>query len=55
MIVSRAMLLAALPPLDKAAIVFGRVDADAGLGDQTDGNRMAGFEHSKLLEFFGGL
>ena len=43
------------PALDEAAIILRGVDADAGLVDQADGDRVARFEHTELLELLGGL
>ena len=43
------------PPRDEPSVVFGRVDADARLVDDADGDRVAGLEHAELLELLGGL
>ena len=43
------------PPRDEAPVVLGCVDADARLGDDADGDRVAGLEHPELLELLGGL
>ena len=52
---SRRLDLLRPPALDEAAVIFGRVDADARLVDDADGDRVAGLEHAELLELLGGF
>jgi hypothetical protein len=41
------------PALDKPAAVLGRVDPDAGLVHEADGDRVAEFEDAELLQLLG--
>ena len=43
------------PPLHEPAVIFRRVDADAWLLDDADGDGITRFQHAKLFELLGGL
>jgi hypothetical protein len=42
-------------PRHEPLVIFGCVDTDARLIDYSDGDRVTGIEHPKLLEFLGSL
>src|SRR4051812_45140440 len=43
------------PPFHEPPVVLRRVDADARLVDDADGDRISGLEDAELLELLGGL
>jgi hypothetical protein len=43
------------PPLHKSAVIFRRVNPDAWLLDDADGDGLTRFQHAQLLELFGRL